>query len=93
MLLYKDRIVVVGGSGRFGKILSKIKTKYKVFFPTKKNFNVLDTRQIKNYLKIKKPKYLILLAGLSRPMSLHETDIKKSIDKVQYVENKIKKSE
>ena len=80
MLLYKDRIVVVGGSGRFGKILSKIKTKYKVFFPTKKNFNVLDTRQIKNYLKIKKPKYLILLAGLSRPMSLHETDIKKSID-------------
>ena len=33
-----------------------------------------------NYLKRVKPQILIHLAGLSRPMNIHEIDIKKSID-------------
>ena len=37
-------------------------------------------KSIKNYLAKKKPDILIHLAGLSRPMKLHEIDIKKSID-------------
>ena len=80
MSLYKNRIVIIGGSGRFGKILSKIKTKYKTFYPSKKELDILNINSIKKYLNIKKPKYLILLAGLSRPMKIHEKNLKKSIN-------------
>ena len=80
MSLYKNRIVVIGGTGRFGKILSKIKTKYQTFYPKKKELNILNQKSIKRYLSIKKPKYLILLAGLSRPMKIHEKNLNKSID-------------
>ena len=31
-----NKIIFTGGSGRFGSVLKKNKTKYKVFFPTKK---------------------------------------------------------
>ena len=77
MLLYKNRIVVTGGTGRFAASLKKVKTKYLVYFPTKSNLNILKENSILKYLKKKKPKYLIHLAGLSRPMSIHNNDIKK----------------
>ncbi len=80
MFLYKNRIVVTGGTGRFGTELKKIKNKYKIFFPSKNEFNILNEKSIYKYLKQKKPKYLIHLAGLSRPMNLHEKFLKKSID-------------
>ena len=50
------KIVVTGGSGRFGSVLKKFKTKHKMFFPTKKELNILDLNNIKSYLKRKKPK-------------------------------------
>jgi len=74
------KIVVTGGSGRFGSVLKKIKTKNQVFFPNKKQFNILDNKSIKKYLEKKKPNILIHLAGLSRPMKIHDKDIEKSID-------------
>ena len=37
MLPYKNRIVITGGTGRFGLELKKIKSKYELFFPKKKN--------------------------------------------------------
>ena len=80
MSLYRNRIVIIGGSGRFGKILSKIKTKYNTFYPSKKELDIINLNSIKKYLNKKKPKYLILLAGLSRPMKIHEKNLKKSID-------------
>ena len=80
MLLYKNRIVVTGGTGRFGSELKKIKTKYKLLFPTKQKLNILKLKTIDNYLKKRRPKYLLHLAGLSRPMKIHEKDIDKSID-------------
>ena len=80
MFLYKNRIVITGGSGRFAHVFKKIKSQYKLFFPKKRQLNILRTKTILNYLKSKKPKYLIHLAGLSRPMRLHEKSIKKSID-------------
>jgi len=80
MMLNKRRIVITGGTGRFGIELKKIKNKYKLFFPNKKELNILNIKSISNYLKSKKPKYLIHLAGLSRPMKIHEKEIKKSID-------------
>ena len=80
MFLYRNRIVITGGTGRFGLELKKIKSRYKLFFPKKNELNILKIRSIRNYLKLKKPKYLIHLAGLSRPMKMHETFLTKSID-------------
>ena len=80
MFLYKNRIVITGGTGRFGLELKKIKSRYKLFFPKKNELNILKIKSIRNYLKLKKPKYLIHLAGLSRPMKMHETFLTKSID-------------
>jgi len=80
MLLYKNRIVITGGTGRFGIELKKIKNKYKLLFPKKRELDILKIKSIANYLKQNKPKYLIHLAGLSRPMKIHEKFIKKSID-------------
>ena len=80
MFLYKNKIVVTGGSGRFGSKLKKIKNNYKLLFPSKKKLNILKLNSIKNYLRKNKPKYLLHLAGLSRPMSTHEKLINRSID-------------
>jgi dTDP-4-dehydrorhamnose reductase len=74
------KIVVTGGSGRFGSVLKKIKTKNTVFFPNKKQLNILNYKNIQKYLEKKKPNILIHLAGLSRPMKIHDKDIMKSID-------------
>ena len=80
MILNKNRIVITGGTGRFATELKKVKSKYKLFFPSKKELNILRIKSIKSYLRKKNAKYLIHLAGLSRPMHLHNTFIKKSID-------------
>jgi len=74
------KIVVTGGSGRFGTVLKKIKTKNKIFFPNKKQLDILNYKNIQRYLQKKKPNILIHLAGLSRPMKIHDKDIVKSID-------------
>ena len=76
----KIRIVVTGGGGRFGKVLQKVKSSYNIYFPSKKDFDILNMKLIRIFLKKTKPKYLIHLAGLSRPLSLHDKNIKKSID-------------
>ena len=72
------KIIVTGGTGRFGKILKKI-IKNKYLFPNKNELNILSLRNIETYFKKKKPKVLIHLAGLSRPMDEHESNISKSI--------------
>ena len=83
MSIFKKRIVVTGGSGRFGQIIKKNSKNFNFsfFFPKKKVLNILKINSIKKYLKYKKPKYLLHLAGLSRPMSIHNKDIAQSIDK------------
>jgi dTDP-4-dehydrorhamnose reductase len=73
-------IVITGGSGRFGTILKNIYRSNKLFYPTKKELNILSTNSIEKYLKKTKPKILIHLAGLSRPIKMHENNISKSID-------------
>ena len=76
----KKKIVVTGGTGRFGKYLKNIKNKNKIYFPDKKKFNILKKKNIKNYLDKIKPDIVIHLAGLSRPMEIHNKDIIKSIN-------------
>ena len=73
-------IIVTGGTGRFAATLKKIKTNHKIYFPTKKQLDILNEKKIHNYINNKKPQVLIHLAGLSRPMEIHKRDIHKSID-------------
>ena len=74
------KIVVTGGSGRFGSILQKKYKSNKLLYPSKKQLNILSTESVKKYLKKTNPKILIHLAGLSRPMKIHDNNISKSID-------------
>jgi dTDP-4-dehydrorhamnose reductase len=76
----KKNIVITGGNGRFGSLLKTIIKKNSLLFPTKKQLNILKLNSIKNYLKKNKSRILIHLAGLSRPMSIHDKYINKSID-------------
>jgi dTDP-4-dehydrorhamnose reductase len=76
----KYKIVITGGSGRFGSILKKKYKSNKLFYPSKYKLNILSTTSIEKYLKKIKPKILIHLAAVSRPMSIHDKNISKSID-------------
>ena len=74
------KILITGGTGRFALILKKQKTIHKLFFPNKKKLNITNLNTIRKCIRIYKPDVLIHLAGLSRPMDVHNKDIKKSID-------------
>ena len=74
------KILVTGGDGRFSKTLKKLKSKYNFIFTNKKQLDINNYNSIIKNLKKYKPKYLLHLAGLSRPMSLHEKNISKSIN-------------
>ena len=74
-MIKKKKIVVTGGTGRFGEVLKKTKLNYSLFFPSKNELDITKFNSIKKYLKKIKPFCLIHLAGLSRPMQIHEKKI------------------
>ena len=61
------KIIVTGGTGRFGQILKKYKSKHKLFFPTKKQLNILSFKSSLNYLKKIKTKLFSTLSWLISP--------------------------
>ena len=73
-----QKIIVTGSDGRFGKILQKLNKKF--IFTDKKQLNILSSRSISKNLKKYKPSHIIHLAGLSRPMKIHDLNINRSID-------------
>ncbi len=73
-------ILVTGSTSRFCKFLKKDLKGYKVFFTSKKNFNILNIKSMEKFVKLKKINYIIHIAGLSRPMSIHDEKIQLSID-------------
>ena len=73
-------IVVTGGSGRFAQELKKIRCKYNFIFRSKKQLNILSISSIKKNIKNFRPDCILHLAGLSRPMSIHNRNIQRSID-------------
>ncbi len=73
-------IIVTGGEGRFALSLKKIKSKYNFIFRNKRQLDILSIKSIKKNLRLFKPDCILHLAGLSRPMSIHEKKISKSID-------------
>ena len=72
------KIIVTGSDGRFGKILKKLNNK--LIFRNKKQFNILSPVSISKNLNKYKPSHILHLAGLSRPMEIHEKSISKSIN-------------
>lgn len=76
----KKKILVTGGNGRFAKILREKNSKLNLYFASKKECNILKESSIIKIFKKVKPDIILHTAGLSRPMSIHEKDIKKSIN-------------
>jgi dTDP-4-dehydrorhamnose reductase len=74
------KIIVTGGEGRFAKELKKFKSNYKFLFKNKKQLNILNLKSIDKNIKKEKPDIVLHLAGLSRPMSVHENEINRSIN-------------
>ncbi len=74
------KILLTGGNGRFAKVLKKMNSKFNFIYTTKEDLDITSLKSIRNSLKKNKPKYVIHLAGLSRPMSVHNKRIKNSID-------------
>ena len=73
------KILVTGGEGRFALELKKTIHKNKFIFLNKKELDILKYNSIVKILKKYKPKILLHLAGLSRPMKIHEKNLSKSI--------------
>ena len=76
----KDLILVTGGDGIFSKVLKKYNKSLNLYFANKKECNILKINTVDKIVKKIKPKIILHCAALSRPMSVHETDIVKSID-------------
>jgi len=72
------RVIVTGSEGRFGKILKKLDKK--LIYRNKKQLNILSPTSISKNLKKYKPSHILHLAGLSRPMKIHDQNINKSIE-------------
>jgi len=75
----QNKIVVTGGTGRFAQSLKKTKSKFNFIYPSKNKLNICNLKSIYNFLKKTKPKSVLHLAGLSRPMNVHEKKISESI--------------
>jgi dTDP-4-dehydrorhamnose reductase len=73
------KILVTGGDGRFAKELKKIRTKFQFIFLNKKELDICNFNSIVRIIKKYKPKTILHLAGLSRPMDIHEKNISRSI--------------
>ena len=73
------KIVYTGGSGRFSEVFKRVKHRYNILYPSKKQLNIESYDKIVKYLEKSKPNYLIHCAALSRPMKIHEENISKSI--------------
>ena len=72
------KIIVTGSEGRFGKVLQKFNKK--LIFRNKKQLNILSLNSISKNFKKYRHSHILHLAGLSRPMKIHEQNINKSID-------------
>jgi dTDP-4-dehydrorhamnose reductase len=74
------KILVTGGDGRFAKELKKLKTNLEFKYLSKNQLNILSYDSILKSIRKHKPKKILHLAGLSRPMDVHQKDITKSIN-------------
>ncbi len=76
----KKNILITGKTSRFCKFLKHYLYKFNTIYTDKKEFNFNNLRQMSDFIKNKKIHYLIHIAGLSRPMDIHDKNIILSID-------------
>ena len=74
------KIIVTGGDGRFASILKKTFNNKNIYYLNKKDFDITSKNSIQKKITYLKPDIIINLAALSRPLSVHETNISKSIN-------------
>ncbi len=74
------KIIITGGNGRFANILKKNFYGKNIYYLNKKEFNILSKRSIAKKINSIKPDIILHLAALSRPLTIHEKEISKSID-------------
>lgn len=72
------KIVVTGGSGRLANEIYK--HGLNVVLAPEDELNICDFDSIQTYLIKEKPDIVIHAAALTKPMSLHDTDINRSIE-------------
>jgi dTDP-4-dehydrorhamnose reductase len=75
-----SNIVITGGTSRFAQELKKYFYGKNIFYTTRKEINILKYETITKFIKYNDIKIFIHMAGLSRPMNIHEKDIFRSID-------------
>ena len=61
-------------------ILKSKNKKLNLIFVNKKYCNILDEYSLEKCIRKYRPKIILHCAGLSKPMSIHENNISKSID-------------
>ena len=76
----KQKILITGKNSRFCKFLKNDLKRFNTIFTSKENFDICNYTKMKNFVRNKKIKYLIHIAGLSRPMNIHDKKIDLSID-------------
>lgn len=74
------KILVTGGEGRFASYLKKVKSNFKFIFLSKEKLDILKNLSIIKAIKKYKPWAILHLAGLSRPMNIHEKELVRSIN-------------
>ena len=76
----KKKIAITGKTSRVAKTLKKYFFGPNIAYLDKKKFDILNFKQINNFLKKNKIKTLVHMAALSRPMKIHKENINKSIE-------------
>ena len=76
----KKKILITGGDGRFATVLKKRNKKLNLIFKSKAQCNILSLKSLERCIKKVRPKIILHCAALSRPMSIHQKNISKSID-------------
>jgi len=72
-------ILITGGNGNLAKEIIKQSTGYKILSPTRDVLNIKKPHSINQFFNNNKIDYVIHAAALTKPMSIHEEDIVKSI--------------
>ena len=60
----KKTILITGENSRFSYFLKDDLKSYKTYFASKKDFDILSLKKMKNFIKDKKIKYLIHIVGI-----------------------------
>ena len=76
----RKKILVTGGDGRFASVLKEKNKKLNLIFRSKAQCNILSLKSLERCIKKVRPKIILHCAALSRPMSIHQKNISKSID-------------